>query len=445
MSAIQEMTMAQAAAAVSKVYATWDPAFKASNLTLSNGNLTVTPTSTTAGLVRSTIGVTTGKHYWEETIATTVIYVSHGVCNGSEVTSSWIGGTVNSWGYNAWGGTVLNNTFSVAAPGTYAAGDVIGYALDADAHTLKVYKNNTLVATVTGLSALIYACACENGTTIGGPNTVNFGATPFVYGPPSGYNAGLYTVPGQHAYTTPGTFSWTCPSGVGSVSVVAVGAGGSGIYPSGSASGDSYFSSSATVKGGGGSYNATGGTHVGDGGGNGGATDGSNYLGGGGAGGYAGAGGAGSAYGNGGNAGAGGGGGGGGDATGTIDYGDYGGGGGGVGLLGQGTSGAAGGYLTSNNGKGGSSGANGGLAADNVSASGGAYGGGAGGGYGAAFSGSGGGLGYKNNIAVVPGTSYTVVVGAPATATTSPGGGGGVRIIWPGTTRQFPSTNTGDM
>jgi hypothetical protein len=25
------------------------------------------------------------------------------------------------------------------------------------------------------------------------------------------------------------------------------------------------------------------------------------------------------------------------------------------------------------------------------------------------------------------------------------GGGGAVRLIWPGTTRQFPSTNTGDL
>jgi hypothetical protein len=25
------------------------------------------------------------------------------------------------------------------------------------------------------------------------------------------------------------------------------------------------------------------------------------------------------------------------------------------------------------------------------------------------------------------------------------GGGGAVRIIWPGTTRQFPSTNTGNL
>jgi hypothetical protein len=67
-------------------------------------------------------------------------------------------------------------------------------------------------------------------------------------------------------------------------------------------------------------------------------------------------------------------------------------------LLGQGTSGAA----STTNGQGGSGGANSGAIADVA----GAYGGG----------GSIGG-----------------------------GASGAVRIIWPGTTRSFPSTNTGDL
>jgi hypothetical protein len=76
--------------------------------------------------------------------------------------------------------------------------------------------------------------------------------------------------------------------------------------------------------------------------------------------------------------------------------------------------------------------------------------------------GSGGGLGYKNNITVVPGNSYTVVVGSGGAGdldnptcfyssygvyvknergTGGSGGSGAVRIVWPGTYRQFPSTN----
>ena len=55
--------------------------------------------------------------------------------------------------------------------------------------------------------------------------------------------------------------------------------------------------------------------------------------------------------------------------------------------------------------------------------------------------GGGGGLGWRNSIAVTSGTSYTVVVGA---ASPSYGAGSGaVRIVWPGSTIQFPSTCVG--
>ena len=90
--------------------------------------------------------------------------------------------------------------------------------------------------------------------------------------------------PGQEAFTTAGTFSWVAPSGVTSVSVVAVGGGSSGAVNSpntnGNAGGNSFFINTGTVKGGGGpapnhcTCIATGGTFTGDGGGNGGGTTG---------------------------------------------------------------------------------------------------------------------------------------------------------------------------
>ena len=64
-------------------------------------------------------------------------------------------------------------------------------------------------------------------------------------------------------------------------------------------------------------------------------------------------------------------------------------------------------------------------------------------------SGGGGGLAYKNNIAVTPGTSYTVVAGKGGQSTQISGGSnqaganGCVRIIFPGDTRQFPTTDVG--
>jgi hypothetical protein len=261
---------------------------------------------------------------------------------------------------------------------------------------------------------------------------------------------------GQQAFTTPGTYTWVAPAGVTSISVVSVGGGaaaaifGSGTGGSprtvGGAGGalayknnisvvpgtsytvvvgaggqsdqangsDSWIAVGGTIyagaRGGGtatpGTYNdatntALGGVPFGtyDGGGNGGVAGvGNSNTGGGGAGGYTGngnsetGGAGGSGYGNGANAS----------------------GGGGVGILGQSASGANSTDVTVGGG-GGSGGANGFGAAGGISGGGGKYGGGGG----------------QND----EGSKTTAVLG----------GDGAVRIIWPGTARRFPSTNTGNM
>lgn len=261
---------------------------------------------------------------------------------------------------------------------------------------------------------------------------------------------------GDILYSTPGTYTWVAPEGVTNVSVVCVGGGGGGglsttagagggggglgwknniavipgesytvvVGTSGSYSfpasatpndgGDSYFIDLNTVAGKGGkggpagsancSGDTVGGTYVGDGGGNGG-TGGCTGLtstggGGGGAGGYTGNGGAGGAL-SGVDAQAGSGGGGqGGEAVATSS----GNGGGGVGVYGQGSDGS-GGALGGVGGSGGTDGSSSGI--------GGKFGGGGAGKY---------------------------ETGTP-TGVNGNGGVGAVRIIWPGNTRAFPTTN----
>ena len=276
----------------------------------------------------------------------------------------------------------------------------------------------------------------------------------------------LFTVPeprGESIYSTEGTFFWTAPTGVNSVSVVTVGGGGCGYnggdVPGGGGGGCGWknnisvtpgqgyqvtvgrgatsnsssatlssFVNTGTVYGGAGttsnshpgnnSYTAfPGGQFNGDGGGNGG--DAGSWSGtqggGGGAGGYIGQGGRGGhqwgytqAYPA--SAGTGGGGGGGWGATHNTTCG----GGGGVGLLGQGPDGAAGAFSNDNDngGKGGSGGGNGGNSqAGSTGQPGGSYGGGASGSRNSTWNG--------------------------------PGGHGAVRIVWPGNTRQFPTSDVG--
>jgi hypothetical protein len=265
--------------------------------------------------------------------------------------------------------------------------------------------------------------------------------------------------PSSYLFSTVGTHSWTCPANVNSVSVVCVGGGGWGGFTETTKGGDSYFINTSTVKGGGGehtevSYSSVkaGGSFTGDGGGNGGGWGGGSYpVSGGGAGGYSGDGGRIAGYNNttyDGNAntlgvGADGAGGGGGSGGSGIFVGNGGGaGGGGVGVYGEGANGSGGSSTSSQTsggvGLGGSGGSSG------SSYSGGSYGGGSAGKRGGGYPGTGGGLGWKNNISVTPGASYTVVVGAGGTGsgggTNRVGGQGAVRIVF-GSGRAFPSTN----
>ena len=262
------------------------------------------------------------------------------------------------------------------------------------------------------------------------------GTTPGGTGPASAAsNSVTPQVVGQQSYTGAGTNSWVAPAGVTSVSAVAVATGARGyayrlsgcgclyIQAGGTGGALSYKNSISVTPGSsysvviGATGTATGASfvstgvlraaptgcgltgNVGDGGGYGGPSNGFRSSGGGGT--AVGGSGAGGYSGNGGNGGTSsgatagsGGGGGGGNTTG----------GGGVGILGSGSSGCAGGV--------------GGSGGGNASGStGGTYGGGGG---------SGPASGCSSPVFTTPGA-------------------GAVRIIWPGTTRSFPSTCTGDL
>lgn len=319
--------------------------------------------------------------------------------------------------------------------------------------------------TGTGTSSPVTVSGLTNGTSY----TFTVIATN-AYGPSLASAASNSIIPAlvfQVAYTTPGTYSFIAPSGLNpaTVSVVCVGGGGGTNFSGGGGGGlgyvnsysvtagnsytvvvgaggqcpssgdtatdggDSYFVSTAVVKGGGGgrgryltsggtSAGGVGGTYDGTGGGNGGAGGpGLGYFGGGGsggAGGYSGAGGVGGTSNTGTNspgaAGSGGGGGGGG-ADGYYG----GGGGGGVGLLGSGSNGV-GGIASNNTGFGfcGTGGSSGTPSSSTRNMTGGLYGGG--------------------------GSLYDTV-NRPL------GAQGAVRIIYSttGVTRAFPSTNTGNL
>ena len=183
-------------------YATWDSANKGAKVTLSGGDLVATETSASEGwgTVRSTIGVTSGKYYWEVTV--TQVNASRGDQYGI------VNDTVSDWsvspGYNAGGwakitfgggdGKFHNNT-QEAFDGNQTTGDVYGFYLDATAGTIGVTVNGVDKGIMyTGLSGTTFYAAFGSGSIGTGVATANFGATAFKYRPPTNqYYLGLGT------------------------------------------------------------------------------------------------------------------------------------------------------------------------------------------------------------------------------------------------------------
>jgi hypothetical protein len=168
-------------------------------MTLANGNIQATGSNSGAWKAAAgTIGVSSGKWYWEINVLgvnNSSQYSVIGVSNSSAGTSDIYGSPTNSWVYDS-RGTKQGNGAGDAGAGTvaygaaYVAGDTIGVALDMDSGTLTFYKNNTSqgVAFNTSLSGKeLFPWVGLYGTSAS--VYINFGQRPFAYTAPSGFKA----------------------------------------------------------------------------------------------------------------------------------------------------------------------------------------------------------------------------------------------------------------
>lgn len=190
------------AAVAAPTYTTWNPADKDSRITLTGSDLVATgPVSYTPAYypgVRSIIGKSSGKWYWEC------------VPTGSATCVIGIGSATQTlaMGANLGGGepptleglrayfTDGSKYYPYTAYGaSYVSGSVLGFKLDMDGGTLECLKNNVSQGTlVSGLTGTMYAyTAVSSNNSPANVVTANFGASAFVYSVPAGYNSGLYT------------------------------------------------------------------------------------------------------------------------------------------------------------------------------------------------------------------------------------------------------------
>ncbi len=179
-------------------YCTLNAVLQAGGYTLNDGNLNWARTGGTGGTNdRSqfgTIGVTSGKWYWEFTAGTvnSNSIPAFGIAIGSASTQSWGGSQTGVYLYESTGSKILS-TVSSAYGASFTTGDIIGVAFDADAGTLTFYKNNTSQGTAaSGLTSGPYFPAVTRSVGGGGSNgteIANFGQRPFAYTPPTGFVA----------------------------------------------------------------------------------------------------------------------------------------------------------------------------------------------------------------------------------------------------------------
>ena len=166
-------------------YATWNPIEAGGNGTFSDGNLLATAANSSGNPVRSTISFPiTGKWYCEIT-GVSVGANATGVGIISNTSKSRDSGT---YYYQANGQKAISGSAS-SYGSSWTNNDIIGIALDEDAGTLVMYKNNvsqgTLASGITGQYDL--SIAGGGGSTI--QCYANFGQRPFAYTAPTGFKA----------------------------------------------------------------------------------------------------------------------------------------------------------------------------------------------------------------------------------------------------------------
>jgi len=171
-------------------FCTLNPLENPHGFTLSGGNLDMSGANAWRG-TRATIGVTSGKWYWEyvHTSATagggTAISTQAGYTWAQMATAD--PGTYSGGWIYIYTGQKANNNSYVSYGAAFTQNDVIGVAFDADAGTLVFYKNGVSQGTAyTGLTSGPYFPT--DGGAFGG-NVYNFGQRPFAYTPPSGFLA----------------------------------------------------------------------------------------------------------------------------------------------------------------------------------------------------------------------------------------------------------------
>ena len=118
------------------------------NSTYSNGNTTITTPTSAYTWATTTLGVSTGKWYFENYVSTGASTTENmtGIAAGPSISSTeQLGGEPDTYSYYGGGQIWADGSAAVSAMPTYTAGDYIGCAFDLDNNKIYWHKNGTYI------------------------------------------------------------------------------------------------------------------------------------------------------------------------------------------------------------------------------------------------------------------------------------------------------------
>ena len=168
-------------------YCVLNPLIPITTTTVTNANLSLNAYNP-AGSVFGTIGVSSGKWYFESIAQTDAVSGISGTLNGG----AFPGAPANGYAWDSAGAFKYNNGVGAAYGSATSNGDIVGVAFDLDTGSITFYKNGVSQGVAyTFTPSGNYFPAFRNGDPgAGGGNiSVNFGQRPFSYTPPANHLA----------------------------------------------------------------------------------------------------------------------------------------------------------------------------------------------------------------------------------------------------------------
>jgi len=147
-------------------------------------------------MLLGTIGVSSGKWYWETTIKGSSQWLL-GVAKATSSLTNYVGSESTSYGYTSINGNKYNSAITAAYGNAYNPGDIIGVALDLDAGRIFFSKNGVWQNSgdpvtgsnpaYTGLTGTFFPAYSDAQSSSAAAYTFNFGQSIFSYAAPTGF------------------------------------------------------------------------------------------------------------------------------------------------------------------------------------------------------------------------------------------------------------------